>query len=1068
MTLRKATFLLTGLGSLALLAVLLFSTHAILDSSFLTLEQAVTRKNVERAQNTIADELQKLDDILVDWAVWDDTFLFMQGRGKDFISSNLNDRTLASLRLSAIVFLDAQGRALLAQGVDPARGAKAPLPEGLMDRLQPGSALLAGKQSEDRVKGLVLLPQGLALVASCPILSSEATGPAAGTLVMVRPLGTQEAAVLSERTRLPLSLERADTPLPPDLAALGQGGILPGEIRVLPLNQDLVAGVAILPDIWGVSALRLVVREQREIVDQGNQALMQSHLWMSVSGLVFLGALLLFLERRVLSRLVLLRQQVEAVNTSAAELGRVEVPGSDEFAALAGGINAMLGELEHSRRSLAGQCTATEAQEAYLQRILDSIHAGVMLVDAQTRVILEVNAFAAALAGRTREEIIGQDHDSLISATAEGPGSGLRQPGGQTGEKPGEQPGEKPGEQPGEKNGEQVVRRLLRADGSSRAILKTSSRIDRGSTPILLETFIDVDDLSKTQDALRRSEATYRTLFMNTGTATVLLEEDTTISLANQEFEKLSGLSREQVEGRMSWTEFFAPDKVETMLRHHVKRRDNPELAPRNYETVFVNKDGEQRAVRMTVAMLPGTRTSQAAIEDITEQKHAEEQLRHQAFHDALTGLPNRVLLHDRLERSVESSRREGFETAVLLMDLDRFKDINDSLGHSTGDRLLKLVAQRLNGVVRRSDTVARLGGDEFVVVMDGPTNTEAVSRVAGDILQSFAAPFVLDDHGLHVGLSIGVALFPEHGDTPETLLKNADLAMYRAKERGRNTFDFFTDELNDQVVHRLMVATGLRRALAAGGIEVHYQPKVVEPGSRIVGAEALVRWRREDGTLVLPAEFIPVAEDTGLIMPLSDMVLRSACSQAQAWREAGHEHFTLAVNLSPRQFQQPDLGSRIRAIVEETGLPWHALELEITESILMSNLPETLSALEELTGMGAAIVLDDFGKEYSSLGYIKKMPIQAIKIDRSFISDLPDDEDDAAIVQTILSMARTLELRVVAEGVETSEQLWLLTNLGCREFQGFYFSRPLPAGEMTALLDSPEPFARLDADRQA
>ena len=1052
MTLRKATFLLTGLGSLALLAVLLFSTHAILDTSFLTLEQAVTRKNVERAQNTIADELQKLDDILVDWAVWDDTFLFMQGKGKDFISSNLNDRTLASLRLSAIVFLDAQGRALLAQGVDPVEGAKAPLPEGLMDRLQPGSALLAGKQSEDRVKGLVLLPQGLALVASCPILSSEATGPAAGTLVMVRPLGTQEAAVLSERIRLPLSLERADTPLPPDLAALGQGGILPGEIRVLPLNQDLVAGVTVLPDIWGVSALRLVVREQREIVDQGNQALMQSHLWMSVSGLVFLGALLLFLEQRVLSRLVRLRQQVEAVNTSAAELGRVDVPGSDEFAALAGGINAMLGELEHSRRSLAGQYTATEAQEAYLQRILDSIHAGVMLVDAQTRVILEVNAFAAALAGRTREEIIGQDRDSLICATAEGPGSGLKQPG----------------EQPGEKNGEQVVRRLLRADGSSRAILKSVSRIDRDGRPILLETFIDVDDLFKAQEALGRSEATYRTLFMNTGTATVLIEEDTTISLANQEFEKLSGLSREQVEGRMSWTEFFSPESVETMLRHHVKRRDNPELAPRNYETVFVNKDGEQRAVRMTVAMLPGTRTSQAAIEDITEQKQAEEQLRHQAFHDALTGLPNRVLLHDRLERSVESSRREGFETAVLLMDLDRFKDINDSLGHSTGDRLLKLVAQRLNGVVRRSDTVARLGGDEFVVVMDGPTNAEAVSRVAGDILQSFAAPFVLDAHGLHVGLSIGVALFPEHGDTPETLLKNADLAMYRAKERGRNTFDFFTDELNDQVVHRLMVATGLRRALAAGGIEVHYQPKVVEPGSRIVGAEALVRWRREDGTLVLPAEFIPVAEDTGLIMPLSDMVLRSACSQAQAWREAGHERFTLAVNLSPRQFQQPDLVLRICAIVEETGLPWHALELEITESILMSNLPETLSALEELTSLGAAIVLDDFGKEYSSLGYIKKMPIAAIKIDRSFISDLPDDEDDAAIVQTILTMARNLELRVVAEGVETSEQLWLLTNLGCREFQGFYFSRPLPAAEMTSLLDSPEPFARLDADRQA
>jgi diguanylate cyclase (GGDEF)-like protein len=518
----------------------------------------------------------------------------------------------------------------------------------------------------------------------------------------------------------------------------------------------------------------------------------------------------------------------------------------------------------------------------------------------------------------------------------------------------------------------------------------------------------------------------------------------------------------------MSWTEFFALEDAETMLRHHVKRRVSPELAPRNYESDFIRADGEHRLVRLTVAMLPGTKTSVAALEDITEQKQAEERLRHQAFHDALTGLPNRLLLQDRLERSVESARRAGLEIAVLLMDLDRFKDVNDSLGHSVGDKLLQMVAERLNGMVRKSDTVARLGGDEFVVVMDGPISAEAAGSVAGHILNTFAAPFELDDHSLHMGLSIGLAMFPAHGKTPENLLKNADLAMYQAKERGRNTFDFFTDELNSQAMRRLMVATGLRRAMASGGIEVHYQPKVVEPGRRIAGAEALVRWRREDGTLVQPGDFIPVAEDTGLIMPLSDFVLRTACLQALAWRQAGHPGFTMAVNLSPRQFQQPGLNARIRDILEETGLPASALEFEITESTLMSSMPATMEALVELAGMGAAIVLDDFGKEYSSLGYIKRMPITAIKIDRSFVSDLPDDEDDAAIVQTILTMARSLELRVVAEGVETAGQLWFLTNLGCQEFQGYYFSRPLPAAEMTALLKSPEPFARLDASPQA
>ena len=1038
MTLRKATLLITSLGSLALLVVLLVSTHAIMDSSFLELEQAQTRKNVERAQNALADELQKLDDTLVDWAVWDDTVLFMQGRAKDFVSSNLNDRTLASLRLSAIVFLDTQGRPVLALGMDPAKGAKAALPEGLMDRLQPGSSLLAGRQAEDRLKGLVLLPQGTFLVASCPILSSEATGSPAGTLLMVRPLGSQEALAISERIRLPLTLERADSPLPPDLAALGLTRLPTGEISVLPLNGEVVAGTTVLSDIWGEPTLRLVVREPREIMSRGSLALRQSQLWMSVCGLAFLAGLFIFLERRVLFRLWRLRGQVEALNANGTELGRVDMPGNDELAVLAQRINAMLGELERSRQGLATQCAITEAQEAYLQHILDSIHAGVMLVDPKTRRILEVNAFASALAGRPREEIIGQLCHGFVCPNSQGECPILDQGLG----------------------GEQAVHTLLQADGTRRAILKTASRIDRGGQEILLETFIDVDELLKAQEALKRSEEIYRTLFMNTGTATVLIEEDTTISLVNQEFVKLAGLPREQIEGRMSWTDFLPPDMVELGMRHHVKRRVSPELAPRNYETEFIDVSGEHRLVRLTVALLPGTKISVTAIEDITEQKRAEEQLRHQAFHDALTGLPNRILLQDRLERSVESARRDGVQAAVLLMDLDRFKDINDSLGHSVGDSLLKLVAQRLNAAVRKRDTVARLGGDEFVVVMDGPISFPAVSSVAGHILEIFAAPFELDGHTLHMGLSIGLAVFPDHGATPEDLLKNADLAMYRAKERGRNTFDFFTNDLNDQVVRRLMVATGLRRALASGGIEVYYQPKVVEPGSRISGAEALVRWRREDGTLVQPADFIPVAEDTGLILPLSDSVLRQACRQAQIWRETGHKDFTLAVNLSPRQFLTPDLTQRLTDIIDESGLPASALEFEITETTLMSNLPETMAVLESLTGLGASIVLDDFGKEYSSLGYIKKMPIEAIKIDRIFIRDLPGDEDDAAIVQTILAMARNLELRVVAEGVETGEQLWFLTNLGCREFQGYYFSRPVPAAEMTALLDSPNPFA--------
>jgi len=768
MTLRKATLVLTCLGTLALLLTLSLAAHYIIDASFQTLEDDHARKNLERARNAVNDEVQKLDEVMVDWALWDDCVQFMRGRAKDFVASNLNDRTLNSLRLRAILFLDREGKVLWGTGFDPDEGVRAPLPAGLNDLLQPGSPLLAAENSEDRARGLLLLPQGIFLTAACPILDSEGHGPAAGTLVMLRQLDTRAATVIAERIRLPLSLERADTPIAPDLARLELLLARDGTMAVDDVNRNIMAGIMLMPDLRGKPALRLVVREPRDIMTIGSAALNRTHLWITLSALAFLGVLLLFLERRVLRRLQRLTRQVEAIGSpvgEGAQLGRVDMPGTDELAALARRINETLSELERSRQSLATQYALTEAQEGYLLQILDSIQAGVLLVDPQTGRILETNASAAAAVGLPREEMIGRlCHGVICLNDAER--CAIGEPG---------------------RSGEQCMSTLMRADGTPLAVLKSASFIERGGRRFLLETFIDVEDLHKAQEALKRSEEIYRTIFMNTGTATMLIEADTTIILANQEFEKLSGWPREEIEGKRRWTEFFAPDDVEWMLRHHVKRRQSPDLAPRNYEARFVNRQGEVRPTLLTVAMIQGSQISVASIEDITERKQAEEQLRHQAFHDALTGLPNRLLLLDRLERSVESARRENEHVAVLLMDLDRFKDINDSLGHSQGDRLLNLVALRLEGAMRRSDTVARLGGDEFVVVVDGPASQDSAAQVARHILECFAQPFMLDGQTLHVRLSMGIALFPEHGDTPDLLLKNADLAMYRAKELGRN-----------------------------------------------------------------------------------------------------------------------------------------------------------------------------------------------------------------------------------------------------------------------------------------
>jgi len=1045
MTLRRATILLVCLGTLTLMLAVLVITHFTIDSSFEELEREQAIRNMERAQNAIREELHKLDEVIVDWAVWDDAHLFMQGKAKDFVASNLNDRTLASLHLRAIVFLDRTGRTVWGTGFDHTHGVKTPLPEGLMARLEPASLLLQAKSSEERVKGLVLLPQGMLLLASCPISGSEGVGESSGTLVMLRPLGEQEAVAISERIRLPLRIERADSPLSADLVQFFQKD--KRGINVGPLSEDYYTGLIEMPDIWGSPALRLVLRSPRDIMNRGDQALLSSHLWVAFGSAFFLAALLWFLERRVLRRLDSLKTQIEAIGVEASDaerredaqvtLGRVEICGNDELSSLARRINGTLAELERSRRNLATQYFVTQEQESYLQQILDSIQAGVFLIDPKTHIIREANAFASLCAGRPREEIVGKLCHGVICPSKEGhcpiTDQGL--------------------------SGEQALRYILRPDGTRLPVLKTVSRIERSGTPFLLETFINVEDLQKAQEALKQSEETYRAVFMNTGTATILVEADTTIIRANQEFEKLSGFTRLEVEGQRKWTEFFSAADVEWMLQHHTKRRQSPELAPRNYESNFINRRGEIRPVLLTVGMIPATLVSVVSFEDIAERRETENQLRHQALHDTLTGLPNRLLLQDRLGRSVETARREGSEIAVLLMDLDRFKDVNDSLGHSAGDTLLRQVADRLSAAVRRSDTMARLGGDEFVLVVDGPAGRDAAAMIARHIIDCFAQPFEVADQSLHVRLSIGIALYPSDGATPELLLKNADLAMYLAKERGRNTFDFYTHKLNDQVVQRLAMESVLRHALSSGGVEVFYQPKVSQPGSRIIGAEALVRLRREDGALVSPADFIPVAEDTGLIIPLSEQVLRQAFQQAVLWRVGRHKDFVLAVNLSPRQFWQDDLLAGIRAIIQQTGIPPEALEFEITENLLMDSRLETLEALNSLRGMGAAVVLDDFGKEYSSLGYIKKLPIQAIKIDRSFIDGLPGDEDDATIVVSVLSMAKNLDLRVVAEGVETHAQLDFLVAQGCTEFQGYIFSRPLSQLDMTALLDQVTPF---------
>jgi diguanylate cyclase (GGDEF)-like protein/PAS domain S-box-containing protein len=436
------------------------------------------------------------------------------------------------------------------------------------------------------------------------------------------------------------------------------------------------------------------------------------------------------------------------------------------------------------------------------------------------------------------------------------------------------------------------------------------------------------------------------------------------------------------------------------------------------------------------------------------ERKNAEDRLAHLAEFDTVTGLPNRHLFRDRLGQSLAQARRNERQVAILFIDLDRFKAVNDTYGHAVGDTLLRQVAARLGECVRSGDTVARLSGDEFAVILSELTKAEDAGLVAQKVVHALAAPFEPDGHQTYISASIGVSLYPGDGDQVDTLLKNADTAMYRAKEQGRNGYQFYLPEMNERLMERLQLEAKLRGALDRGEFRLHYQPKVSLETGAISGFEALLRWQHGE-RLVSPADFIPILEDTGLIVPVGEWVLRGVCEQIRQWQEHGIAARPVAVNLSTRQFQHKNLVLMVAQILRETGVVPDLLELELTESLLMGDAEEAADMLHELKGLGVRLSIDDFGTGYSSLAYLKRFPLDTLKIDRAFIRDIVTDPDDATLTLTIINLAHSMRLKVVAEGVETGAQLDFLGRNGCDEMQGYYFARPMPAEEcLRALIE--------------
>jgi len=593
--------------------------------------------------------------------------------------------------------------------------------------------------------------------------------------------------------------------------------------------------------------------------------------------------------------------------------------------------------------------------------------------------------------------------------------------------------------------------------------------LQRGAQDYLLKGELTSHSLSRALRNMIERKAVEEALFIEKERAQVTLNSigdavlstdiSGNVTYLNLAAESLTGWSREEASRRPVAEVFQIIDGATRQ-----PARNPMELAVQQNKTVgltanciLIRRDGLESAIEDSAAPIHDRRgqVTGAVIvfHDVTAARAMSLRMSHLAQHDCLTDLPNRLLLNDRLTRAIASARRNGNRLAVLFLDLDRFKDINDSLGHAIGDKLLQSVTERLVARVRGSDTVSRQGGDEFVVLLSKLEHPEDAAVCAKKMLTALTAPHRIAQHDVHVTVSIGVSTYPEDGQDAETLVKSADTAMYQAKENGRNNYEFFRQEMNVRAVERQSLEGSLSRALERHEFVLHYQPKINLEKGAITGAEALIRWLHLDRGLIPPAQFVPIAEDTGLLLPIGQWVLHEACRQARAWLDAGLRPVPVAVNISAVEFRDKGFLEGVRAILKDTRLEPRYLELELTESVLMQHAESAASVLQALKAMGVQLAVDDFGTGYSSLSYLRRFPIDTLKVDRSFVRQITANADDAIIARAVISMGKSLKLRVVAEGVETREQLAFLQGQRCDEGQGYYFSRPVVAEQFAKLL---------------
>jgi len=740
-----------------------------------------------------------------------------------------------------------------------------------------------------------------------------------------------------------------------------------------------------------------------------------------------------FALTRRLARVTEAARQFSTGNTSA----RSNVTGFDEVAQLSHNVDLMAA-------AVAAQQHKLREQGEYIELLLNSTAEAIYGVDTQG-ICTFVNPSCLRMLGYEHEdEIVGKPIHALIHHTY---------PDGRT--YPMEECAIRQTTREGlDCHNDQEVH--WRADGTSFPVEYWSHPMYKDGTLIgAVVTFVDISERKQSEQDLTRFRAA-----LDSSVDAIYLIDATQMKFvdANRAGWEVLGYQRNELLQLGPYD--LAADYSRMAMEHEIERLLNDHSDSAVIETVHRRKNGTSFPVEISLQALSTSVDQEqqtpllvALARDITEHKQNEAELNRLAYYDILTGLPNRLLFNDRLHQAAADAKRRNRFVALILLDIDRFKVVNDTMGHVAGDLLLQEMAQRLKNSVREGDTIARLGGDEFALIFADIAEARDVAQLAQSLLNRLSIPVEIDGREVFSSASIGITLYPADTEDVDTLVKFADSAMYHAKEQGRNNYQFYSQEMTTTAQERLRTESNLRRALDRNELRLHYQPQIEISSGQILGVEALLRWQDYNGDDIPPGHFIPLAEETGLIVPIGEWVLQHACSQLKAWHTAGFTRLSISVNVASRQFKDTKFGAVVRRTIESLNIPANTLELEITESVLMENSELIMRMLNDLKASGVNLAIDDFGTGYSSLSYLKRFPIDRVKIDQSFVRDLSIDIEDVAIVKAIIAMAKTLRLDVVAEGVETEEQLDLLRNEGCHGYQGYLFAKPMDADAISKLL---------------